>query len=304
MEGRCEARLVSTALAAWLAQPGPVGRVHSVFPGALNLAFDQGLVTLVRPSAGMPPNGILLDQEVDVATLGLRPGALVRIDHQAVWDNQGRLVVDLRGARPWSPVVEPGACRPRPLPQVMRPLTEALARTPVSGGLSALLHLFAQDEEAPMDALPRTCAAASPAIRRVMDGARTDSLDLALDGARGLIGLGEGLTPSGDDFLVGFSAALRATGSPLDPAFAQSCAGLARGRTTRIAETFHAHAARGEYGERIHRLLGALARADNPSDELTVALSWGGTSGADTLLGVLVQASSRSRVSTMPWRTA
>jgi hypothetical protein len=191
--------------------------------------------------------------------------------------------------------------------QVTGPLATALDRVPVTGGLSPLLRLLAHGVDWPIDGLPRTCATAYPAIRRLLAGARAGDIDLAVDGARGLIGLGEGLTPSGDDLLVGFSAVLRAVASPLDPGLAQACARLARGRTTRVAEVFLTHAGRGEYSARIHGLVRALGAerhaprvAGGPSaeplaagrvslaDAFTLALGWGASSGADTLLGVLL----------------
>jgi Protein of unknown function (DUF2877) len=230
------------------------------------------------------------------------------------------------------------------LEQVRPSLAMVLARVPVHGGFAPLLRRLAYRVEwpvdrlpttsaaahpldglpaacaaaYPVDGLPRTCAAAYPAIERLLEGARSRDLARAVDAARGLIGLGDGLTPSGDDLLVGFSAGLRARASPLDPKFAQACARLAPGRTTRVAEVYLAGAARGEYSAGIHRLvraLGAPALTASPiaglapappfdapppfdgrlggtslADEFTLALAWGASSGADTLLGLLLGA--------------
>src|SRR3990172_9189073 len=61
--------------------------------------------------------------------------------------------------------------------------------------------------------------------------------DLAamLGAAGALVGRGPGFTPSGDDLLVGFSAALTATGHPLARPFARGVAERARGATTDVA---------------------------------------------------------------------
>jgi hypothetical protein len=99
----------------------------------------------------------------------------------------------------------------------------------------------------------------------------------------GLVGLGAGLTPSGDDFLVGFSAALRLTGHPLADVVARAGA---EGCTTDLAAMFHHYAARGEYSQRIHSLLLRLVLGMT-ADDLAEALAWGATSGADCLFGVV-----------------
>jgi Protein of unknown function (DUF2877) len=284
MNGRYQARLVSTALPVRAA-----GRVHSVFRAAVNLEFEGELVTLVGPTVGGLPNGIVLDADADFSDLRLGGSVL---DGAALSIDGGRVLVDLTRARPWSPRLARGALAVSRLDhdRVAGALATALGRVPVQRGFAPLLRLLAHQVEWPIDGLPRTCDMAYPAIRRLLAGAHAGDLDRAADGARGLVGLGEGLTPSGDDLLVGFSAGLHAVGSPLDPGLAQACAQLASGRTTRIAEAFLVHAARGEYSARLHGLVHALS-AEPPralADAFSQVLGWGASSGADTLLGLLL----------------
>jgi hypothetical protein len=105
MNGRYQARLVSTALAARWAAPSAVGRVHSVFRAAVNLEFAGELVTLAGPSIGGLPNGIVLDAAVDFSELGLVAGGPVEcvLDREALSVDGGRLLADLRAASAWSP---------------------------------------------------------------------------------------------------------------------------------------------------------------------------------------------------------
>jgi hypothetical protein len=285
MHGGYPARLISTALDLSLSD---VGRVHSVFRGALNVEFGPDLVSLAGPATGGLPNGIVLGAELDFLGLGLAPGWRVRRTPERLWVERSRLAVDLRPAQRWSPRLE--RCALRPAREILGALEDALRQVPVRTGLAPLLLPLARGE-APGSGLPRTCAAAYPAIVGLAQARDSASM---LASARGLIGLGEGLTPSGDDFLVGFLAARRATGGPpSERAFAEACAEMAKGRTTRIAETFLAHAARGEYSARVHKLVRALSWSCSsgegvPAAELAAALGWGASSGADTLLGVLV----------------
>jgi hypothetical protein len=106
-----------------------------------------------------------------------------------------------------------------------------------------------------------------------------------------LIGLGVGLTPSGDDFLVGLLAGLEATSHPLRQCVATTIVEQSPGRTTRIGAASLAHAARGAYAERLSDVIVALRpEYDDGSPSLSTridrAMAFGATSGADTLVGL------------------
>jgi len=104
-----------------------------------------------------------------------------------------------------------------------------------------------------------------------------------------LIGIGDGLTPSGDDFLVGLSAVLRRYQSaPLLSAIDLSILN----RTTDVSASFLSYAQDGLYSENIHRVLMSISSVQDEQVEslesaVNALLSAGGTSGADTLLGIL-----------------
>lgn len=115
-------------------------------------------------------------------------------------------------------------------------------------------------------------------------------VDGATRAGMSLIGLGPGLTPSGDDLLVGLTAALTAMGDPGARRLAGAWATEAVTRTTEVAAAFHRCAATGEYSERLHLLLDAILVG--PPEEIAgavaVAADWGATSGIDTLAGVVL----------------
>ncbi len=105
-----------------------------------------------------------------------------------------------------------------------------------------------------------------------------------------LAGLGGGLTPTGDDVLVGVLVALAAlpdrSGGELENAIRDGTAG----RTTRISEAYLHAAERGEASEAWHRLLTALA--GDRSDEVIAAgrrvVTFGESSGTDMLTGFVL----------------
>ena len=260
------ARRISTAVLPVVRRPGPPGYVHSVFARAVNLVLDDELVTLADRSVGALPNGVVLEAGAEVS---LVEGVAVRRDGEMLMFGAGWPRLDLRHAVVWSPEL-PG--RPRRPPWTLDDLRRLVDQSAATAGFWPLLRRLTS----PAVTLSAVCARALPSISQL---AQAQDVPALLDAASGLVGLGDGLTPSGDDLLVGFSAGLRATAHPLAEPFALGCAGLARGRTTLIAQTFLEHAAHGAYSERVQRLVSGLA-TDIPG--------WGASSGADTLLGLLI----------------
>jgi hypothetical protein len=111
----------------------------------------------------------------------------------------------------------------------------------------------------------------------------------ALDAPERLVGLGPGLTPSGDDVLTGALCVLWAAG-PAAKAQRDALADVARtaaGRTTRVGAHQLAAAADGWFAEAL------LAVVDAPTDAVAarcaaVLLGVGATSGADLLAGAVL----------------
>lgn len=118
--------------------------------------------------------------------------------------------------------------------------------------------------------------------------------------AHQLIGLGPGLTPSGDDFFCGVMIALRALGC-LDILEKVSGAVLKQAgeRTNKISRAYLECAARGQGAQALHEAISALGMRD--VERLRSALraldEIGHTSGWDSLAGVV-----RVLVSVAEWR--
>jgi Protein of unknown function (DUF2877) len=103
-----------------------------------------------------------------------------------------------------------------------------------------------------------------------------------------LAGLGIGLTPSGDDFIMGALYAVRII-HPLDVAsvVAKEIAEIAAPLTTSLSAAWLRSAGKGEAGILWHDLFNALSAGKNYQLPITKLLSVGETSGADALAGFL-----------------
>lgn len=101
-----------------------------------------------------------------------------------------------------------------------------------------------------------------------------------------LVGLGPGLTPSGDDLLAGFLLLAHRSGWATPAPLREAIRSLPPGRTTAVSESLLHWAAEGVANERaLHWLDGLLQGAPPPIDPV---LAIGATSGADFAAGVLL----------------
>jgi hypothetical protein len=108
-----------------------------------------------------------------------------------------------------------------------------------------------------------------------------------------LLGYGEGLTPSGDDFICGFLLAAHAWKEILFPGFAlqktiRKIVDVAWEKTTTLSANLIACAASGSADERIIRCVKWLNSGVSSAALITEELlSYGSSSGLDTLAGIL-----------------
>lgn len=149
--------------------------------------------------------------------------------------------------------------------------------------------------EAPTDSLAAIRYQTAPTLdERLAERARQGMAALADEqsrntGAEMLAGLGPGLTPAGDDFLVGFMHAAWVMNPERATEICTPLAETASLRTTTLSRAWLEVAAAGEAGEPWHNLLGALNN-DDRIGALAAAraiLPTGHTSGADALAGFL-----------------
>ncbi|MEO6208333.1 MAG: DUF2877 domain-containing protein [Candidatus Limnocylindrales bacterium] len=248
-------------------RPRRTMRVQSVYRSALNLTGGDGtLVTIAVERIGGLPYGILLRETGDLRELGIRPGmtATMGAGHVIVG---GALHVDLAAARPWSAVLPRLDARSWP-------------------HRATLVHrlVAAQPPRAGVDVVPAARVALDDLGAAIGKGDRPG----VVDAAGRLIGLGPGLTPSGDDALAGVEAALHVMGHPLAGSVSDALDDLDR-RTTTVSAAMLRHAVMGEAPERVHRLLAAALGPTTLGlvEVIREAVAWGATSGADTLAGVL-----------------
>jgi hypothetical protein len=186
--------------------------------------------------------------------------------------------VRLGGVAPWRPTGLDGEVMDRRA--AAGGLEALLSRLGEPRGLGRLLLASAVDDLVVMRARPHARALAA--------GVAGDDAAAVATAARTLLGLGPGLTPSGDDFVGGalFACRLVVRGAAWDAAVARIVADAAT-LTHRISAQLLADLAAGEGWAPLHDLVVALARRNAPAALVAAhdLTTLGHTSGWDVLAG-------------------
>jgi hypothetical protein len=147
----------------------------------------------------------------------------------------------------------------------------------------------------------RTCDRSSePLVRRARQGLQSLRLAIAAsnpanldDAATALLGLGHGLTPSGDDVLSGAVIMLHALGrTTAAAALAEATRSHMRARTSSLSCAFLEAACDGEPNAAVHGAIEALMSGSAPHEVIKPLAALGHASGFDILAGILIAAES------------
>jgi hypothetical protein len=272
-------RLQATSVGAGVPGGSFTGVVHSVFRRACNIRTDGGeLLALLAPELGNLPHGIRIEAPPGLAFAGhFRAGQRVGCRAALLRAAGSGLAVDLSTATPWRSELK--------AVDLARPAAAAAWQT----AWRALRRRRQRDRDPLLGAVQVRALALAEASRAL-------DVDRAAAAAGALIGCGPGLTPAGDDLIVGLLAGLRCTAGD-DPAragFLQAL-GAALGRaaaaTGEISQACLRQAIAGAFSEPIVQLAGAIADGLPPMEVEAAArraLWVGHTSGGDGVQGLLL----------------
>jgi hypothetical protein len=269
--------------------------IQSVFDSSLNLrlAHEGRLVTILISDHYDLPQGIRLDTKIPLpyltpstsllANVGLHAacrGGILRFDSST-------LTIDLRCAPIWEGKI----------PALTPPIDKAWSiiwRT-----LNEKQRLknteFVADDLFQADQGSLLTRKLSQPIMELITGAERLDPDASIEAAHKMIGLGPGVTPSGDDVLIGFLAGLHSTVGneqarlAFIQAFGESLSSLSM-ETNEISRTYLYHAIHGRFSSSMIALLDAIkgGREDQLLSAANAAMRVGHSSGMDSVTGLLV----------------
>jgi hypothetical protein len=280
------------------AQATRAGFIHSIFPKALNIVVDDSLFVLLSAELARMPNSARLPACImEQLYAKLSPGAVVCVGDGTLSIPIRDLSMHLPDKAGWEPVpvIAAHGWRHATVTRHAHLLARHLAQRSQQDGLAPLvkpLLLHQETRETPLAKI------ALPLLRLLLQASQERDLANVEKAARGLAGLGPGLTPSGDDTLGGFTGVLALAGSQsgmdreANKHLVEVIANAAQPRTTLLSATLLAHAARGEMAEHVGELLMALTLPGEETATVLQAaervLAYGACSGGDTLLGFLL----------------
>ena len=279
---------VGPAASLALSTPGAALRLHSLFPSALNLEVEGSrvLVALTGPSGVSYPHAVALDHPVLFPSLCFEPGdpGLLYADSIRLQGRSTSLAVALGQARRPAARVLPAITTPGGAWQASADRLECFqSRFSCALRLKALFD--AAESMTPVGtALRRSALALGAAAHAVTRP--TAALRHAVSC---LVGMGPGLTPSGDDFLCGFIAASQASGSPALVSALGQAVELSLAATGEISASLLRCALAGQWPQPLADLADALA-AESCRDALNaldMLCGLGHSSGADIATGFL-----------------
>lgn len=270
--------------------------ICAVFRRSFYLETAAGDLACIGPRAiGAGPINMICDlpDAIDWQASGLRSDTRVAIA-------RGRFVVagqyefDFSAARVWRPAPLSAGWTGETLRQGLDALDAAAAAYDLSDGLAALARRDG-------NAMPRARAAVD-ALGRWLNEAITDPRQDIPPEIAFLIGLGPGLTPSGDDLIGGAMIALHMF-SHVEAAdrLAGWALPIARRGTGKFSLAHLEQAAGGQGAEALHRVIAAIT--DGNEAALKICLREidliGHSSGWDALAGA---AAVMRRVAAQPWK--
>lgn len=283
-------------VAAELCKSPARAEVAAVFARSFYLRAGDLFVCIGEPAIGNGP--LTLIAEMGVARLGLHPGEPARIaeNHIAI----GAVTFACERWEPWHPPRWPRAAAPGTLAQAYEAvIRRAAVEAPAEGFGRALA-----DASMPRDAFARLARRRTAGLRSWLVESMA-ARGASADPVRDLVGLGPGLTPSGDDALVGALALLDAL-AECDAVADAMRANLARavrhlppGLTSPSSHCFLRVAAAGHVGERLHAAVSSCVGGDVDAT-IAAVRDVGHSSGWDMLAGIVTALDAVTGGSTRP----
>lgn len=294
-------------LAYWCGLHEVHGEIHSVFERALNIITSGGQLISVISSIGLEgPNTVVaeLPLGLNFIAMGLRSGMPVRMGRVEADVGRGALRLRMNLAQKWWPRLAGGAQRMdmTRLRDNLSTLVKTLPRGEIKGGLGRLVYHVGEMVAGRWRAveslrLSRLERQALPGIRDLLSGTLERDEARLGTGFGILIGLGSGMTPSGDDVLLGFIGTLsvlsRRVGGPevegLLEIFKRHLM-ILKDRTTFVSGNLLSYAPGGRISSPILSLVRALlfGKISAARSAVKNILRLGASSGSEVLLGILL----------------
>ncbi len=254
-------------------------RILHVFDYVCNLINEhREVLSIVTQQIGNGPFNLVIEDDILFsARLNVQSSISIGADQL----NLGDLTINTVNARLWSPCPDWERLHAKK-DDILNQLTSLPITNYQKRGLDTPFAKIAQGYS--------TTPNFQSLISNLCSSLVTADLPNCIDSAKQLAGLGSGLTPAGDDFILGAVLAAWIIHSPdVAKVLAKEVTNTAAPLTTSLSAAWLRSAGKGEAGILWHDLFDALNSADSAyiQASLEKILAIGETSGADALAGFL-----------------
>ena len=266
------------------------GIVHSVFDHACNIQLEENnLVTLISPKLPNYPSAIKLDiaENRMIRSIGFKTGMKSVINKDEIKMPEICISIKLSGAKVWdsSPLFLRSNISEEMLNKNIEKIRDLTLKCGEIEGVASILDGNKVDNNYKNFII-------NP-VKRLAKGISNFDYKEITEASKRLIGLGPGLTPAADDFLLGILASLYYMGYY----FGNHLENLKKiagfiiydlpGRTTFISEIMLRNGMKARFSEPIRDLMLAVIHNTAVQDKCLNLLNIGGTSGSDCAAGIV-----------------
>ncbi len=264
-----------------------MGSIHSVFTNGMNIRMGERLFFIGTTKNGRLPFGIhLMGEQVHelLTTVPTSSSIFWKEETKELYIEEANAYIHFNNGSPYTNTI-------RKLPQEMSDLNiENIITLLVheNTGLDInigdfLLHYLTKSE--------KKCRIGKE-IERLMSAIHSDDVSEIEHVVRYFLGRGKGLTPSGDDHLIGILAIHSLTDSFSLP-FIQTLEKIVKHEsiTTDIGREYLLYALKGEFSSSVTNIINNLDKNEQQEylmEHLQRLITMGHSSGVDTLFGMLI----------------
>lgn len=284
-------------------QLGKIGKIHSTFQRVINIVtLKNRLISLVGQEVGQGPFNILVNipTYMDLINVGVNKGDVVTRVGKLIVIGKNAIVLSTEWAELWKPrrIFQSSLQPIRIIMMNLEILREIALASDHLSGLGELISFINK----PGLKVPKTkklgpvAHIALPHIVSLLKAIKSGRSHDIIGITKHLVGLGPGLTPAADDMLLGlmismFYIAENFPETRIDiKKINRDIVSSISGRTTTISEEFLREASIGNVNEPVASLMENLLTSENRNVAISAknVLALGGTSGADTVCGIIL----------------
>ncbi|KKM60707.1 hypothetical protein LCGC14_1539160 [marine sediment metagenome] len=282
---------------------GKIGLIHSIFQRVINITvLENQLISLVGQEVGQGPLNILVNipKHINLLTIGIKRGDIVTRVGESIVIGENVIEISTQWTELWEPK--------RKFQTSLQPLKTIMANIEIMRDIAlASDHLSGLGELIPFthinglkdsktEKLGSVSHLALPHISSMLKAIKSGHSHDIIRITKHLVGLGPGLTPAADDMLLGLMISMLYISENFNKTsidvkkINKDIISIISGRTTIISEEFLREASVGKVNEAVASLMENLltSRQREVENSVRKLLDLGGTSGTDTVLGVIL----------------